>query len=225
MSYLNICAQWPERKRRLPIMNSELKLGRSVIRAEPSQSDALARVLSRALYDEPKFRYILPDDEDRLALLPAFFRASIRASQLYGEIHTTPGGDGAALWIAPRQTVIPASMVHTGSLSMPFRLGWANFRRCRDLEERLDVVHQRLIAGPHWYLMALGVEPSKQGKGIGEALLEPVLSRADSQGSPCYVETCNERNLPFYKRHGFQIAGGGNIPGGPDFWTMIRKPG
>ncbi len=193
MSYLNICAQWP------------------AIRAEPSQSDALATVLSRAFCDGPEFRYIMPDDEDRLALLPEVFCASIRASQLYGEIHTTPGGDGAALWIAPRQTVTPARMVRT--------------ERWRDLEERLHDVHQRLIAGPHWYLMALGVEPSKQGKGIGEALIEPVLSRADGEGSPCYLETFNERSLPFYKRHGFQIAGGGNIPGGPDFWTMIRKPG
>ena len=95
MSYLNICAQWP------------------AIRAGRSQSDALATVLSRAFYDGPEFRYIMPDDEDRLVLLPAVFRASIRASQLYGEIHTTPGGDGAALCIAPRQTVTRARMVRT----------------------------------------------------------------------------------------------------------------
>jgi GNAT superfamily N-acetyltransferase len=206
-------------------MNFELKFERSVIPVDPSQSDALATVLSRAFYDGPEFRYIMPDDEDRLALLPEVFRTSIRASQLYGEIHTTPGGDGAALWIAPRPTVTPARMVRIGFLLMPLRLGWANFKRCRDLGERLDVVHQRLIAGPHWYLLALGVEPSKQGRGIGEALIEPVLARADSEGLPCYLETFNERNLPFYKRHAFQIAGGGNIPEGPDFWTMIRKPG
>jgi GNAT superfamily N-acetyltransferase len=83
---------------------------------------------------------------------------------------------------------------------------------------------RRLAPEFHWYLMALGVEPSKQRKGLGTRLIEPILACADSSGLPCYLETFNERNLAFYGRQGFRIAAAGNLPGGPDFWAMIRAP-
>jgi len=89
----------------------------------------------------------------------------------------------------------------------------------------LDEVHQRLVRGPHWHLLAVGMEPTKQKRKIGGTLLEPLLLRADSDALPCYVEVFNEKYLPFFKRHGFRIMGCGKIPrGGPDFWAMERTP-
>ena len=32
---------------------------------------------------------------------------------------------------------------------------------------------------PHWYLPFIGVDPAQQGKGLGAALLKPVLSKCD----------------------------------------------
>ena len=77
-------------------------------------------------------------------------------------------------------------------------------------------------AEPHWYLAFLGIEPSEQGKGLGSALLRPVLERCDSEGTPAYLETSNERNLPFYQRHGFEVVQQCGIPDGPHFWGMWR---
>jgi predicted N-acetyltransferase YhbS len=90
---------------------------------------------------------------------------------------------------------------------------------------RLEEVHNVLAKEAHWYLMVLGVDPAKQGSGIGGSLIEPVIARADAAGVFCYLETFTASNLRFYKRRGFRIAAGGNIPnGGPDFWAMIRHP-
>ena len=44
-----------------------------------------------------------------------------------------------------------------------------------------------------------------QGRGVGSALLEPALARADGEGMPCYLETQKEENLSFYARHGFAV--------------------
>jgi len=52
-----------------------------------------------------------------------------------------------------------------------------------------------------------------------------VLARADAEGLLCYVETEKERNLPFYRRHGFEVVVEDDMPnGGPHFWTMRREP-
>ena len=76
-----------------------------------------------------------------------------------------------------------------------------------------------------WYLLTLGVDPPRQGRGIGSALMRPVLTRADAEGLPCYLETEKERNVRFYGKHGFEVVAQGEGPaGGPAFWTMKREP-
>jgi ribosomal protein S18 acetylase RimI-like enzyme len=78
----------------------------------------------------------------------------------------------------------------------------------------------------HWYLWGLGVEPSRQGQGIGGMLIQPVLARADASGLPCYLETMNEKNVPFYEKHGFKIVSDAEVPRhGLRVWAMLREPG
>ena len=81
------------------------------------------------------------------------------------------------------------------------------------------------MPGPHWYLWGLGVEPSEQGKGIGGALMLPILARAEAEGVPCYLETQNEANVPFYRKHGFEVVSDGEVPKrGLRVWAMVRAP-
>jgi GNAT superfamily N-acetyltransferase len=75
------------------------------------------------------------------------------------------------------------------------------------------------------YLLNLAVESARQQHGIGSALIVPVLARADRNKQPCYLETNNPNNLPFYTKHGFVVAHSGQVPNnGPAFWAMLRKP-
>src|SRR5262249_47788567 len=149
---------------------------------------------------------------------------AIRLSHLYGEIYTTQGIDGGALWITPEHTLAFEQTISREALALPFNLGWPSFRRCVNLNARLQAVRKRLVRGPHWYLMAHGVKPSEQGGAIATALLEPVLSRADAHGLPCYLESFDEQDLPFYEACGFRVQGAGNIPaGGPNFWAMMTS--
>jgi GNAT superfamily N-acetyltransferase len=77
----------------------------------------------------------------------------------------------------------------------------------------------------HHYLSYLGVAPARQGNGLGTALLRPVLDRCDSQGAPAYLEATNKRNLPLYRRQGFEVREELDLPNGPRLWTMWREPG
>ncbi|CAG1010070.1 amino-acid N-acetyltransferase [Myxococcaceae bacterium] len=59
--------------------------------------------------------------------------------------------------------------------------------------------------GAHWYVAALGVETSLQGRGIGGALLASFVAQTRSDGVEVWLETDLERNLAFYGRHGFEV--------------------
>jgi predicted N-acetyltransferase YhbS len=80
-------------------------------------------------------------------------------------------------------------------------------------------------AEPLWYLDQLGVDPSRQGGGLGRALVQFGLERAAAAGLPAFLETAKEPNLGFYASLGFSVVDEGTVPdGGPRIWFMRRDP-
>src|SRR5437899_8360779 len=126
-----------------------------VVRLDMSQVDLLATVLSRACQDEAKFKYLMPDEQTRRAVLPWFFGSvAIRASHLYGEIYTTENIDGAALWISPGHASDFGQIVRTGMPAMPFKLEPASFNACIRLIANVEAVPERMPGRPPAYLVA-----------------------------------------------------------------------
>ena len=78
--------------------------------------------------------------------------------------------------------------------------------------------------GSYWYLQFLGVAPGWQGRGIGSALMGPVLERCDREGVRAYLDATSERNKRLYERHGFVAQDQFAPPGGPPIWPMWRQP-
>jgi GNAT superfamily N-acetyltransferase len=185
-----------------------------------------ATVAARAFADDPMFTYIFPDTALRPKLLHRFMSAGLRYGVLFGEVSTTTDTAGSALWLLPNQTdITPARMLRSGMAALPITIGLSAFRRFLNLVSYGDQVHSQIVREPHWYLLNLAVEPARQWHGIGSALIAPVLARADRDGQPCYLETNNPSNLPFYTKHGFVVAHTGQVPNnGPAFWGMLRKP-
>ncbi len=196
------------------------------IRIRTSQTELLGSVLAGAFLNDPAAEYILPDTRTRRSVLSWFFTSvAIRTSRLCGEVYTTVNVDGGALWIRPGVDLTIGHAVRTELLSLPFRLDRSCVTRWINLSGYLESVRTELADQRHWYLMALGTEAFKTESAIGQSLMAPVFATADWDLEPCYVETFNEKDLSFYKRCGFQIAGAGEIPnGGPSFWTLIRPP-
>lgn len=197
-----------------------------IVELDPARHGAMAASMARAFQSEPNFEYVLPDPSLRAKVLPWVFRRSVAGiAESLGQAFTTEAGEGGAFWIAPSRRVDFGVAVRAGILGAPFRMGLGGAGRFAKLGKRVEEVRKsQLREEPHWYLMALGVDPSRQRRGIGGALLQPVLGIADRSVAPCYLETFAERNLAFYGRHGFQVCVEDSVPDGPRFWGMIRRP-
>lgn len=185
-----------------------------------------AGLLARAFRDDPMMRYFVADDDRLLDKPLRFYRANIRFGMMYGEVLTTPALDGIAVWIRPGNTDFTmGQMFRSGLLSAVLRMGPTTIGRFMTSYSHFEQVKGEVITAPHWVLVFLGVEPSRQGRGLGGVLIRPVLARADAEGVPCYLDSSNERNLTFYQRHGFRVAARGDVPkGGPTIWGMLREP-
>ncbi len=191
-----------------------------------NQQKQASELMGEAFLNDPMWKYLVPDEARRALVVPLSMNILVRYSLLYGEIYTTPALDGVACWLLPGQTTpIFSRLVRIGIRSAPLQLGWTGFRRFIAVENYCGEVHKRIVPGKHWYLWGLGVEPSRQGQGIGGMLMQPVLARADSDRLPCYLETTNEKNVPFYEKHGFKVVSEGNVPRHAlHIWAMLREP-
>ncbi len=50
------------------------------------------------------------------------------------------------------------------------------------------------------------------------------VARCDRDGALAYLESSNERNLPLYERHGFEVMGKIQVGAGPLVTPMLRHP-
>src|SRR5215471_4003737 len=157
-----------------------------VIRSEISQIDFSTRVLSDAFANEPLCEYLLPGTEPR-TVFPLLFASIVRAGQTSGELYTIEGTEGSAVFVSRGDQFRFEPLARTVLTTASLNLSASTVRRCIQVCARLDSAHERLAIGPHWYFMFLGLKPSKVGNAT--AVLEPLLSRADSAGMPCYLET------------------------------------
>ncbi|WP_096186367.1 GNAT family N-acetyltransferase [Evansella halocellulosilytica] len=196
-----------------------------LLKRENRQIQKLAQAMSEAFYHEPNFRYIIHDDEKRLTNLQWFNMFTLRLGMKYGEVYSTDQATGGAVWIKPGNNIGFVGAIQEGLLMMPFKFGWQSFRRSMQLNQELEQIRKESFPSTHWYLTALAVHPSMQGKGIGGALIKPVLKMADKSKTSCYAETFKAVNISFYEKLGFQVWEEGQIHrNGPKFWVLVRKP-
>ena len=190
-----------------------------------SQIEEAGEVLGRAFFDDPATIYVLPEDAERADPLTWFMTGAARYGHIYGEVNTTEATvEGAAIWLPPENwEMSPERMEEAGLGELESNFGPEAHERFNNFFGHLGELHERDVQPRHWYLFILGVDPPRQGQGVGSALIQPVLARADSEGLPCYLETTKAINVPFYQRHGFEVVLEDDMPGGgPRFWTMKR---
>jgi ribosomal protein S18 acetylase RimI-like enzyme len=185
-----------------------------------------ADLMAQAFTDDPFFTFTIPDTIRRACILPWLFEKTIHYGLLYGKVYTTSSMDGIAMWLGQKNPELTLmGILRTGLFLLPLKLRWREFQRNVSLANYVNQLHKLSVTGQHWYLFGLGVDPSRQGQGIGRVLMEPVLEQADQESLVCYLDTNNERNIPFYEKNGFTLANHGQGQHTfPHTWTMLREP-
>ncbi|HXU73931.1 MAG TPA: GNAT family N-acetyltransferase [Polyangia bacterium] len=164
-------------------------------------------VLAAAFQDDPMWRWALGRDatDERRARLDRFFGALVRKVYAGKELVFTAGDfAGSAVWTPPGAWKFSLADEARVAPAVLGAFGAAGTVRLLQLLAGVERVHLR---EPHYYLFAIGADPAHQGRGVGAALLAPMLARCDAERMPAYLESSNPANLTFYRRHGFVESG------------------
>ena len=194
----------------------------AVRRATAADAPALARMLARVFHDDPVAEWVSPHPGARLGMLERFHGARVRHMLPHSEVWMTAGGQAAAVWAPPElgETTLRHELELTAAVLRPrLLLRLPRVQRGLKMMEK-EHPHQP----PHYYLAVLGTAPEMQGRGLGTAVLEPVLAQCDRDGIGAYLESSKERNVDYYARFGFHTRKTVHLPNGPDVWLMWRDP-
>jgi ribosomal protein S18 acetylase RimI-like enzyme len=182
--------------------------------------------LTDAFSDDAIKRYFTSDAALRTRLARWILEGTVRYCITHGEVYITPGAEAAACWLPPG-----AADIHTWNALRAWRIipsplwtaGAQVLRAMIKVLSEGEQQHKRLMPRPHYYLWAIGTRRDAQGKGLGSALLSPMLERMDQEDMPAYLETQTEANVAFYQRRGFTVADE-RTHGTLRLWYMIREP-
>jgi GNAT superfamily N-acetyltransferase len=194
----------------------------SVRKARPDEAGRLAAILGRAFYDDPAMRWVMKDDRRRGRRLERSFALYLRKLWLkQDECYTTESVVGAIVWELPGQWKV--GLVDMARLAPA--VARINGRLLPRKLRALAALESNHPAEPHYYLPFVGVEPEWRGRGLGAALMRPILDRCDSEQRPAYLEASSPRNRTLYERHGFEVTEEFTLGrGSPPLWRMWRHP-
>ena len=166
----------------------------------PVERDPVMNILALAFSTDPAVRYMFPTADGFLRNFNRLATAMAGSALEAGTAWVADDGAAAALWLAPGvQGDGEAIGALVGEAVAPERQGVL-----AEVGELMDEFHP---TEPHWYLSMIGVDPSRQGQGLGAALLKAGLARCDADGLPAYLESSSPKNVPLYERHGFEVIG------------------
>ncbi|WP_043498427.1 GNAT family N-acetyltransferase [Georgenia sp. SUBG003] len=186
----------------------------------PEEVPAAVDVVARGMRDNPLHVAAYGRDEHRrLArhshLVAGLFGASadllltgaFRDEVLVGVCGAAPPGT-CRLGAAERLRMLPA-LARLGPAAAARVLSWTRAWYRHD------------PGSPHVHLGPVAVDARLQGQGIGTALLAHQCRRLDDAGATGYLETDKPRNVTFYRRSGYEVAGRTTVLGVPN-WFMVR---
>lgn len=178
------------------------------------------RTLGRAFADYAFTRHVIAADDHRRRV-ERFQELFIdRIGLDHGSVWVAGDGDAVAVWTTPRTADAGDVFAELGPRFA--ELAGDRFPAYQEAEAAMAPHRPK---EPAWFLGSVGVDPGRQGRGLGAAVIRPGLDAADREAVPAFLETSEARNVAFYEKLGFEVTAEYVLPGdGPRTWSMTRRP-
>lgn len=197
------------------------------VHATAAALPAVSGAVAASFADDPVMQWLFEPSTDPDDARGRFFRFFTEEYFGLGHVYLVAvdgahGAGGAALWEPPDRHILGGGRVEELIALVTDLLGDEAMPRLTELGRAAE--HRP--PEPHFYLGILGVAPDHQGRGLGGALVAPVLDACDRGGFVAHLESSNPRNLGFYERLGFVATDEYRVgpATGPLLTVMRRTP-
>lgn len=180
-----------------------------------SDKDLVVQILSNSFKDNKSVNLVVGNRKNRI---PNLMRYSYALAKRNGRVFISKNRQAVALVLFPK------------GAKFSFRVVWENIKlafgvigvhRVLAILQRESAIKKLHPKKPFMHLWYIGVHPDHNGKGYGSALLDEIIHYAKKRNLDIYLETSTERNIPFYKAHGFENYT--NIASGLSFTLLLFR--
>lgn len=174
-----------------------------MINATDTQYDTqIINILTHAFADNKSVNYVIRQDQHRMERIRRLMQYAVDTCHDFGKVWLSEDQKACALVLLP-----DSKRATTKAIKRDFRLataatGLMNVRKTWTREARIKAKHPET---PYCHLWFMAVETGSQGQGLGSNLLKFLVDLYQLQQRPIYLETSTERNLPWYKKSGFEV--------------------
>ena len=182
----------------------------------------IAATLAAAYPDYRWTSWALPEDgrAQRLSRWAELWGALVPV--LDGTAWVSDDVTSAAAWVAPDAPPPAADLQAVVDRDLPRVFG---------ARQPVVLASQRLGAPgrpeePHWWLTAVGTRPASRHRGLGTAVLQPVLDRCDAEGVPAAATVYTSTVVRWLQRSGFAVTHSTRTAVDHELpiWTLVRQP-
>ena len=173
-----------------------------MIRATLDDKEGIITQLVRSFDDNRSVNYIITQGANRSCCIKALMAYAFDMCYHYGEVFFSDDRKASALVLFPEKRKTDLRTVWLSIRLVIRSIGWKNVPK---VKKREAVIKKTQPSTLLYYLWFIGVEPEHQGNGIGTLLLKEVIERAKQMNRVICLETSTLKNLPWYKKYGFEI--------------------
>ncbi len=184
-------------------------------------------VMAAAFHQDPLWVHFVPDEVKRAMYLRRFFEffltITFAGQEAFGLGEPL---EAVAVWDTPEPHEHPAkSSPRKAYLKVLFSPLFPLILKTLKIFDHFEEMQKKHAPDRHFYLVAIGVSPGSQGKGLASRLIRHGFTNADARGMGAYLETLAPRNVPIYEHLGFELKEKWGVPKTSlSTWALYRPP-
>jgi ribosomal protein S18 acetylase RimI-like enzyme len=170
--------------------------------ATANDKNTVVDILVRSFEDNRSVNYIIDPSRSRPKSLQRLMQYSFNYCQLFGNVLLSDDEKACALIVYPdKKRTSFRSIVLDIKLAFGV-IGVTKIMRALRRESTIKALHPDPKISYLWFI---GVMPTNQNQGKGTKLLEQIVEQNKTLNRELFLETSSVRNLPFYRKFGFEI--------------------
>jgi ribosomal protein S18 acetylase RimI-like enzyme len=171
-------------------------------RVDANHKSLVVDILIKSFDDNKSVNYVVKQDGNRYGRIRGLMDYSFNVCNAFGDVWMSDDDQACALVLYPDKKRLTLSAIMWDAKLALSVIGLTRVGQVLSRESKIKSFHPK---EPFSYLWFIGVSPELQNKGRGSQLLEEIIRESDGSGRSIYLETSVNRNLPWYKKHGFEV--------------------
>jgi ribosomal protein S18 acetylase RimI-like enzyme len=173
-----------------------------MIKANQGDKQLIVDILTKSFESNQSVNYIAKQDGKRIERISSLMDYSFEVCHSFGDVFLSDDKKACALVLYPDKKKTTFKSILLDVKLILSCIGIENIKKALSRESKIKELQPKELM---YYLWFIGVDPDNQNEGIGSVFLNEIIEDSEHKKRPIYLETSTIKNLPWYKKFGFEI--------------------